>query len=290
MPLNNYLRKIRTLCEEGSYRLYSTKNTINPRINEIIEDISNTKNFIIALTHKSITAKDSSLKSYETLEFLGDSLLELYVSLFLYYSFPEYSEGKLTQTRTKMVQGSNLSSLCFKIGLYKYLNSEAHKKENITKASSAQAHRKVLEDIFESFIAALYIERGGKALYDFLFLTVLDKPEFKSKFHNFNSKVIPLLCLANNKMLDTPDTLVKQNIKVVSSSGQTLLGSEKVVPITNLLDQTSDINLSLGVITDDKIKAKLSLFMDKSIKNHEDILEILVKIYVLMEYNSNKGQ
>jgi|ERR1700744_1463556 len=290
MPLNYYLRKITTLCEEGSYKLYSTKNTINPRINEIIGDISNTKNFNIALTHKSCRAKDISLKSYETLEFLGDSLLESYVSLFLYFSFPDYSEGKLTQTRTKIVQGSNLSSLCFKIGLYKYLNSEAHKKENITKASSAQAHRKLLADIFESFIAALFIEKGGKALYDFLFLTVLDKPEFKSKFDNFNSNIIPLLYSANNKMLDTPDTLVKQNIEVISSSGQILLGSEKVVPITNLLDQTSDINLLSGVIIDDEIKTKLSLFMDKSIKNHEDILEILVKIYVLMEYNSNKGQ
>lgn len=287
MPLNNYLRKITTLCEKGSYKLYSTKNTINPRINEIIGDISNTKNFNIALTHKSCRAKDISLKSYETLEFLGDSLLELYVSFFLYFSFPEYSEGKLTETRSSLVQGANLSSLSFKIGLYKYLNSEAHKKENIT---SAKKHKKVLTDIFESFIAALFIERGGKILYEFLFLTVLDKPEFKNKLDNFNSNIIPLLCPANNKMLDTLDALVKQNIEVISSSGQTLLGSEKVVPITNLLDQTSDINLSSGVITDDEIKAKLSLFMDKSIKNHEDILEILVKIYVLMEYNSNKGQ
>lgn len=269
MPLNNKLRNA---------RLYSTKITINPRINEIIEDICNTKNFNNALTHKSCRAKDSSLKSYETLEFLGDSLLELYVSFFLYFSFPEYSEGKLTETRSSLVQGANLSSLSFKIGLYKYLNSEAHKKENIT---SAKKHKKVLTDIFESFIAALFIERGGKILYEFLFLTVLDKPEFKNKLDNFNSNIIPLLCPANNKMLDTPDALVKQNIEVIC---------EKVVPITNLLDQTSDINLSSGVITDDEIKAKLSLFMDKSIKNHEDILEILVKIYVLMEYNSNKGQ
>jgi len=288
MPLNNYLRKIRTLCEEGSYKLYSTKNTINPRINEIIGDISNTKNFNIALTHKSCRAKDISLKSYETLEFLGDSLLESYVSLFLYFSFPEYSEGKLTETRSSLVQGTNLSSISLKIGLYKYLNSEIHNKENV--ASSLKAHTKLLGDIFESFIAALFIERGGKVLYEFLFLTVLDKPEFKSKLDNFNSNIIPLLCPTNNKMLDTPDALVKQNIEVISSSGQTFLGSEKVVPITNLLDQTSDINLLSGVITDDEIKTKLSLFMDKSIKNHEDILEILVKIYVLMEYNSNKGQ
>jgi dsRNA-specific ribonuclease len=270
MPLNNNLRN------NGESRLYSTKNTNNPRINEIIGTISNTKNFNIAFTHKSCINDDPTLISYERLEYLGDSILEQHISIFLYYSFPEYSEGELTTVRTNLVQGSYLFSISLKIGLNNYLKlGESLKSIDFNSKSLSKKRSKILVDIFESFIAVLYIEKDSKTLFEFLFLTVLDKPEFKNKFNNFNSNVIPLLYPTNNKMLHTPESQIKENIKITSKN---------IVPTTNI---SNPIN---SVITDNEIKAKLSLFIDKSLKNHEDILEILVKIYVLMEYNSNKGQ
>lgn len=280
MPLNNKLRN-RTLCEVGSYRLYSTKNTINPRINEIIGDISNTINFNIAFTHKSCIKDDPSLISYERLEFLGDSILEQHISLFLYYSFPEYNEGILTTVRESLTQGKYLSSISLKIGLNNYLKlGESIKSIDFNSKSISKKHSKIPVDILESFIAALYIEKDSKTLFHFLFLTVLDKPEFKSKFDSFNSNVIPLLYPTNDKMLDTPKPLVKEDIKMISKN---------VVPTTNISNLISDINLGSDIITDNEIKAKLALFMDNSLKNHENILEILIKIYVLMEYNYKKA-
>src|ERR1700722_966385 len=91
------------------------------RINQIIQDISKTESFENAMTHKSYLKLDTSSKSYETLEYLGDSILQLYVTIFLYNCYPYYSEGKLNEERTLLTQGSYLSSISLRIGLYKYL-------------------------------------------------------------------------------------------------------------------------------------------------------------------------
>jgi len=248
--------------EVNTIRLFSSKKKveiINPRVTEIIKDISNTKSFITALTHKSYSVKHSSLKSYETLEFLGDSLLELYVSIFLYSSFPEYSEGKLTETRTSLVQGSYLASLSSKLELYKYLNSDAHKSVDFTNATSFKSHKKVLCDIFESFTAALFFERGGKVLFEFLSLTVLNKVEFQNKFNSFNPNIAPLLF----PIIKNEDAKIE-------------------VPLINK-EEVKIGNIAWNIeITDNRIKVKLSEYLDKSLKNQDDTLHLLTKNNELM--------
>lgn len=98
-------------------------NDINPRITEIIESISNTQTFNTALTHKSSLKSNSTIKSYETLKFLGDSILQFYISIFLFKYFPHYSEGRLAEERIMLTQNKYLGhpKLTLKIGLYKYL-------------------------------------------------------------------------------------------------------------------------------------------------------------------------
>lgn len=241
------------------YSLTSSDSKNKVRINEIIELISKTKSFKIALTHKSYHSIDSSAKSYDTLEFLGDSILDLYVSIFLYKAYPEYTEGKLTTERSLLVEGKNLSSISLKIGLYKYLNLGIDKKNiDFNNKSLNKKDIKILGDIYESFIAALFIEKGEKLLCEFLTLTILDKAEFKDKLAKLNQD------FSINK---------ENNIKK---------DEDKDIKIGNLYRNIE--------ITDNRIKVKLSEYLDKSLNNQEKIIELLTKNNILPpEHPSSDG-
>src|SRR3954454_9553733 len=77
----------------------------------IIEKLKGGKIFQQALTHTSYCHENDSTTSYETLEFLGDSILNFYTSLFIYRSFPNYSEGQMSRLRQSMVQEKTLAEL-----------------------------------------------------------------------------------------------------------------------------------------------------------------------------------
>ena len=92
-------------------------------------------------------------KSYERLEYLGDAILSATIASYLYERFPEEDEGFLTRMRTKLVNGEMLGSLGLKMGFGKYLIVSRQIEENNGRESI-----KVLEDLFEAFIGALYLE------------------------------------------------------------------------------------------------------------------------------------
>ncbi|CAI2162071.1 11678_t:CDS:1 [Funneliformis geosporum] len=137
------------------------------QLRKIIESIKDTQSFQQAFTHTSYLNENNSesLVSYETLEFLGDSILNFYVSLFIYRSFPEYSEGKMSKLKQLMIQEKTLARLSRKIGL-----NETDEEGNLKYLRLGEGEIKnqggnkdsILADIFESFIASLYIEKGGK--------------------------------------------------------------------------------------------------------------------------------
>jgi len=139
------------------------------QLRKIIESIKETQSFQKAFTHTSYLNENNSepLVSYETLEFLGDSILNFYVSLFIYQSFPEYSEGKMSKLKQLMIQESTLAHLSKKINLGEFLRLGAGEKKN--QGSNKDS---ILADIFESFVASLYIEKGGKIVWKFLNLTL----------------------------------------------------------------------------------------------------------------------
>jgi dsRNA-specific ribonuclease len=168
-------------------RKFSTYINKEQRIQEIIDSIKDTENFQIAMTHKSCRNEDKNLKSYETFEFMGDKLLDKYISLFIFDSYPEYNEGDLTKLNNLLVSGKNLSAISKTIGLDKYLKLNKNLEEQIKQGKIND--QKILGDIFESFITALYKEKGEKILFEFLSLTVLDRPELKDKLKTYNKNV-----------------------------------------------------------------------------------------------------
>ncbi len=106
-----------------------------------------------ALSHTSY-ANEHNLESYERLEFLGDAVLELLMSDYL-YNTKNIDEGKMTKTRAHYVCETALYEYSTKLGLNEYL------KLGKGEAESGGKYRKaIVSDIFESFLGALYLDQG----------------------------------------------------------------------------------------------------------------------------------
>lgn len=104
-----------------------------------------------ALTHAS---KDVGY-SYERLEFLGDAVLELVVSTYLFRKYPQYNEGQLTAARTRLVREEFLSAWARALGLGRFLilgKGEEH--------SGGREKNSILCDVVESIIGAIYLDGG----------------------------------------------------------------------------------------------------------------------------------
>ena len=91
--------------------------------------------------------------SYERLEFLGDSLLGMIVTNYLYLRFPDQNEGFLSKIITKIVNGRMLGYLSEKVGLPKFAIISKQVEE-----SGGRNNYKIMEDIFEAFLGALYLD------------------------------------------------------------------------------------------------------------------------------------
>jgi len=152
------------------------------KIKKIIESIKETEHFKQAFIHTSylnelnlrrknnlelVSENNVKISSYETLEFLGDSILNFYTSLFIYQQFPEYTEGQMSKLKQLMVQESTLAHLSREISLGEFLQLGTGERNN-----RGAEKESILADVFESFVAALYLEKGGKMVQRFLNLTI----------------------------------------------------------------------------------------------------------------------
>ncbi len=118
-----------------------------------------------AFTHSSYVNEHriAGHKDNERLEFLGDAVLELTVSEFLYYRYPSRSEGELTKLRASIVCEPSLVTFAESLdfGAYVLLG----KGEELTGGRTRPA---LLADVFESFIGALYLDQGLESVKAFL--------------------------------------------------------------------------------------------------------------------------
>lgn len=96
-------------------------------------------------------------ESNERLEFFGDSILNMTVADYLFERYPDENEGFLTRMRTKLVNGKMLAFLSEKVGFPKFILISKQIEDN-----DGRANLNILEDAFEAFIAALYLDFGHK--------------------------------------------------------------------------------------------------------------------------------
>lgn len=202
------------MCEESSYddekKVLSIYNPTNHLITyENIEHIL--KNYGIhyhindicvfqrSLTHKSYVVitnpeiiyehldgcVELQPESNERLEYLGDSVIGMIISSYLYHRYPKQNEGFLTKIKTKLVRTSMLSKFSLCIGLDKHLLISKHVED----ICEGRTNERILEDTFEAFVGALYedtykneLENIGKALQicsDFVVHLMEDTTNFR---------------------------------------------------------------------------------------------------------------
>ena len=119
-------------------------------------DFSNLSLLNTALTHSSYTAnRQEVLEHNERLEFLGDSVLSMVISQYIFKSCNEMAEGQLTRIRANIVCEQSLHEAARKINLGKYLLLS--KGEELT---GGRTRPSILADAFEALIAAIYLDGG----------------------------------------------------------------------------------------------------------------------------------
>lgn len=112
-----------------------------------------------ALTHASGVA--DRLESNERLEFLGDAILGAIVCELLFRRFPEYLEGELTRLKSILVSRQTCAKVSTAIGLGRFLILGKG-------IPSHQLPSSLLADVFESLVAAVYLDGGGEAAHQFV--------------------------------------------------------------------------------------------------------------------------
>lgn len=117
-----------------------------------------------AFTHKSALKRYSGLTgSYETLEFMGDSVLSFIVTRHLFDKYEKEQEGFMTKARTKMVRGTKLCEISRKLGLGKYVIMDEKGEQN-----NWNTNEHIMEDVFEALVAAIYLDLGMIHARDFV--------------------------------------------------------------------------------------------------------------------------
>ena len=116
-----------------------------------------------AFTHSSYNA-DANTKhhDYERLEFLGDAVLDCVIGEMVFVARPDLDQGPLTKLRAALVSTQGLSELSRKLALYDYIRLGNSFSGDIKQASH------ILEDVFESFVGAMYLDQGFAFTRQFL--------------------------------------------------------------------------------------------------------------------------
>jgi ribonuclease-3 len=124
-----------------------------------------------AFVHRSYINenKGSGLEHNERLEFLGDAVLELVITDYLYNKYPSKPEGELTAYRSALVNSNTLSDVASKLGVNDYLLLSRGEAKD-----TGRARQYILANTFEAVIGALYIDQGYEKAKEFISTQLFD--------------------------------------------------------------------------------------------------------------------
>ena len=127
-----------------------------------------------AFTHSSYVNehRELGLRDNERLEFLGDAVMEITVSEYLFQKYPDWPEGKLTRLRAAIVCTKSFSSFSKEAHFDRYIRLGKGEEKN-----GGRARATLLEDLFEAFNGALFLDQGRGAVVKFVEQLVFPKIE-----------------------------------------------------------------------------------------------------------------
>lgn len=135
----------------------------------------------LALTHSSYSNEHKSQKkdNNERLEYLGDAVLELSVSDYLFHAYPDKNEGELTKIRSSLVCERTLSECARELSIGGALRLS--KGEHLT---GGRERDSILSDAFEALIGAIYLDGGMEEARAFVHRFLLNDVEEKTLFYD----------------------------------------------------------------------------------------------------------
>jgi ribonuclease-3 len=138
----------------------SPRTSNDKTLGELIDELPGERAAAV-FTHSSWAADRTA--SYERLEFLGDSVLELAVARALYDRFPEFTEGRMAKVRSHVVSRASCAVVSRELGLGERLKREASflPADEVERLSM---NRNVLAALLEAALAALFLEHGFEAV------------------------------------------------------------------------------------------------------------------------------
>lgn len=163
-----------------------------------------------AFTHTSFVNENKNIQNdNERLELLGDAVLQLYVSDYLYHYAPSLSEGEMTSLRSRLVNEKTLASIARRCDLFKFLKLGVGEEK-----TGGRNRDSLLADVFEAFVAALYLQKDKSNVKKFLDPLII--PEFinmlKKEHDDYKTR------LQEYVQSDTRKTVVYELIKSMGPS------------------------------------------------------------------------
>lgn len=154
-----------------------------------------------AFVHRSYLNehKDEKLLSNEKMEFLGDSVLSLATSIYLFKHFPDLDEGTYTDIKASVVRTESLAEAAIKLNFGALIFLSKGEELN-----GGRENKNILADSFEAFIAALFLDQGFERAYTFILTWLFtDKLDFvvKNKLYLSPKSRLQELIQATHKSL-----------------------------------------------------------------------------------------
>ncbi len=168
--------------------------------------ITNPDLLSLAFTHRSFLNENPSQKEHnERLEFLGDAVLELATSEFLYSRFPHSPEGELTAYRAALVKTTSLAETATSLGYGQSL--KLSKGEEL---SGGRTNPSLLADTFEAVLGAIYLDQGYPTVVKFLSQHIFNRIDYIIEHNLHKDFKSSLQELVQSQGLNSPEYVVAQ--------------------------------------------------------------------------------
>ncbi len=153
----------------------------------------------LAFIHRSFLNENKMIKEHnERLEFLGDAVLGLIMSHYLYLTLPDVPEGELSYLRSRLVESASCANYLQKLGIASFVLLGKGEQRN-----DGRGRITIVADLFEALIGAIYLDRGIESVKNFLFYHFSDDFEKIIKTPLQNWKAI-LQDYSQKKFQQTP--------------------------------------------------------------------------------------
>lgn len=182
--------------EEFKIRVINLLQSLN------INNVKNINIFMEAFTHTTYSNEHKGSRNYQYLEFLGDAIIEFIVTKEIYNRFPSYTEGIATKHRAYVVSNKTLSKLSNKLGISSVIRYSKNAFIN-------GKNEKVDSDFFESFVGALFVEKGLDFVEKFIlkyldpYIDQVNKNDFSNPKSSFQELI---------QMHSTADIVYRTNV------------------------------------------------------------------------------